>query len=1215
MYHINLDSAVGENMNLLNINAKDLNILGNSNEKGKIDYSFLVNEGDILEGVVSDNNKVCINVNGKEIKVDNSSIGKDNIGDSKKYQVLNRSKDKLVLQEIKENNGVNKKIDINSKINSAEIKQDYFTQEIKKSISDAKSAIANNDMEQQLTEKLDKSVIVMSPEDLRALEEEGKSIEDMDIEEIHKKISKINREKVEKENTNCGIVDKNVDNLQSLQNTMTISQNNVDNSAQKGDIVRENKYQCGILIENTDFKQKFNNKINIDFISEDGEIIENNIDGESIGKESLEIVDKLFEDIKTSDKETVGDARNEGFVTKDAIKYLIINDLEPTLENIYKAKYAGKNIVTRNISDEDFEQLRSQVDEVITNAGYEVNDENIKVAKWLIENDIPITEDTLIKYNKLQDLNKYTVDDVNRIANEYIEENVPIKDMYINYVDDNVIEDTINNIGIITDEAIENTIKDSKTINLNELLASQREIDSSLYNETIKENKKSFGIFENKNHKGKYINLDRIMTNLDEMETRRAIDVQVVTARRQLEEVRLKLTLESGRKLALKGFNIATEELTNVVEELKNIERKYNDNYPEELKDNFEGQKLYDDTNSKVTDIKEMSGYVLSSTYSIKEKITLQGIYDEGSKADYLEFSNLDFKVSRRNTEKFNETFETIMTMPRKDMGDSINKAFRNIDDILDDLGLEVNELNQRAVRILGYNSMDITKENIEEVKLYDYQVNNAIDNLKPTTVVELIRQDKNPLNMTIEELNNEIDNINSQNTDKAEENYSKYLWRLDRQNGLTSDEREAFIGIYRLLNQVQKSDGAVIGATINAGQEVTLNNLLTASRTRKSKGVNVNVDNNMGMTETITREGKTIDAQINTAFTNTKIKLSRGLVRQVSETITPEIIDWAKEEKVDILNMSMEKLIGFIKSKEELNEKLDKEYYIDKLNAIKDIADKSSEVVKLLTSAGMETSINNILAAADTLNGNGVTGTIKKLNKKNNKDDVLKTDINRKTVAEIKSQISETVAGVMEHLDDKGALIDDYEEINNQVRSIVKAYSGHYGSSNMSIEELRAISRNMNFATNMSKKECYDIPLIISENEDGINVTNINLTVIRNTDKKQVVINIDSDQLGRIEAKFNYKNNAIKGLILGDNTQGIEALKNNYNSLKEKALEDDINIKQLDYGINNKINYTFTVNHNKIDETEVTTKKLYSLSKAMILNIKETEQQLLAKS
>ncbi len=42
-----------------------------------------------------------------------------------------------------------------------------------------------------------------------------------------------------------------------------------------------------------------------------------------------------------------------------------------------------------------------------------------------------------------------------------------------------------------------------------------------------------------------------------------------------------------------------------------------------------------------------------------------------------------------------------MMTAPRKDMGDSIQKAFRNVDDILEDLGLETNDSNRRAVRIL----------------------------------------------------------------------------------------------------------------------------------------------------------------------------------------------------------------------------------------------------------------------------------------------------------------------------------------------------------------------------------------------------------------------------------------------------------------------------------------------------------------------------------
>ena len=207
----------------------------------------------------------------------------------------------------------------------------------------------------------------------------------MDIEEIYQKITKINKEKLKTSNTNCGIVDKNVDNILNLQNNIGILGNNGDNSIVNKDIVRENKYQCGVLIENTDFIQKFQDKIKIDFINENGEIVE------TPTNDTLEMVDKLFEEVD-------GEIVEEGFVTKDVAKYLIINKLEPTMENIYKAKYAGKNIVIHNIAEEDFEALKEQVSNIIVDSGYEVTEENLEVSKWLIEHDIPLCKDTFDKY-------------------------------------------------------------------------------------------------------------------------------------------------------------------------------------------------------------------------------------------------------------------------------------------------------------------------------------------------------------------------------------------------------------------------------------------------------------------------------------------------------------------------------------------------------------------------------------------------------------------------------------------------------------------------------------------------------------------------------------------------------------------------------------------------------------------------------------------------
>ena len=62
--------------------------------------------------------------------------------------------------------------------------------------------------------------------------------------------------------------------------------------------------------------------------------------------------------------------------------------------------------------------------------------------------------------------------------------------------------------------------------------------------------------------------------------------------------------------------------------------------------------------------------------------------------------------------------YETLMTSPRADMGDSISKAFQNVDDILKELQIETSESNRRAVRILAYNSTNITEENIKQIKM-----------------------------------------------------------------------------------------------------------------------------------------------------------------------------------------------------------------------------------------------------------------------------------------------------------------------------------------------------------------------------------------------------------------------------------------------------------------------------------------------------------------
>ena len=89
---------------------------------------------------------------------------------------------------------------------------------------------------------------------------------------------------------------------------------------------------------------------------------------------------------------------------------------------------------------------------------------------------------------------------------------------------------------------------------------------------------------------------------------------------------------------------------------------------------------------------------VLGKTIGQAEQTTLQ---------EMSEISNVEAN------EQLAKNYEAVGTQVRRDLGDSMTKAFQNVDVILDDLGLDRTSENQRAVRILAYNQMEITKESV----------------------------------------------------------------------------------------------------------------------------------------------------------------------------------------------------------------------------------------------------------------------------------------------------------------------------------------------------------------------------------------------------------------------------------------------------------------------------------------------------------------------
>lgn len=326
-----------------------------------------------------------------------------------------------------------------------------------------------------------------------------------------------------------------------------------------------------------------------------------------------------------------------------------------------------------------------------------------------------------------------------------------------------------------------------------------------------------------------------------------------VAARRQLEEIRLRMTAEVNIKLLKSGFSIDTAPMEKLVEALRQAEKQLAEQYfPEDSMAVEKYQSLHRAENV----IGELPGLPAE----------VLGTFAEGQSTRSLEEFHQAGKALQDTYSKAGESYETLMTVPRRDMGDSIRKAFANVDNLLGDMGRELTEENRRAVRILGYNRMEITAENLEKVKEADRQVQTVVEKLTPAATLKMIRDGFNPLEKTFPQLEQYFEQLPEEYKQESE-SYSRFLYGLERNHEITPEERESYIGVYRLVRQIEKTDGAAIGALVNTRARLHFSNLLSAVRSGRFRSLDARVGDELGTVAELVRKGESISEQIGKAF------------------------------------------------------------------------------------------------------------------------------------------------------------------------------------------------------------------------------------------------------------------------------------------------------------------------------------------------------------
>ena len=526
--------------------------------------------------------------------------------------------------------------------------------------------------------------------------------------------------------------------------------------------------------------------------------------------------------------------------------YLMNNGLAPTVENLYKAEYAYSGAQSGvKLTDSQWSDLKTQLEGRLDGAGIESTDEMFEELRKLVEAGTAITDKSLEIYKQAGEAGELigavnNQDEKGQDAVLIFEEAVADKmaaamvDGYeaqeVNLSDEPVVWKRAANSIDILDRVTADAL--TEFLNNDEYERNLEGLENAIENVRVDGNAKG-----------------EILSGLNPLDYYRILPEGLsaessIHTLRCLEQIRLKLTFESAYVLEKNGISVNTEGLSKLVEELEKLEQTYGmDNTSENDDDRTGSNGLLKgiDSGSTQNDYRrfmyELGVLKTAPCAAIGDAVSRNEATGKND-TSLADIENAAFRMQRKY-ESAGEAYETMGTQVRTDLGDKLGNAVAaSTENILKELKLEDTQENRRAVRILAYNSMDITMERLERVKEIDAAVNNLFDRLTPDIALEMIRAGSDVMNMDIKKLSDEVDTRRQNKENVSTQKFSEFLYEQDKKGTISADDREHYMALYTIINKLTKDDGKAAGQLVNQELDSTLGNLVTSYMIEKGAGI-----------------------------------------------------------------------------------------------------------------------------------------------------------------------------------------------------------------------------------------------------------------------------------------------------------------------------------------------------------------------------------------
>ncbi|MBQ7149235.1 MAG: hypothetical protein IJR96_10875 [Pseudobutyrivibrio sp.] len=742
----------------------------------------------------------------------------------------------------------------------------------------------------------------------------------------------------------------------------------------------------------------------------------------------------------------------------EAQAFLVKNDLEPTITNIYNATYSAPVKAEEAIGTAEIDQLIKDlgdtIDSIIESADNTEPQMDLKdIVATMLKQDVPITK-------------------------EHLEYMVGLQ----NYEKPN-------------DEQLENAIED--------IVAEGKEPTEAYLLPG-------------------YSLMDQAKKTFAEIMGMDVNDLPSVTAQRQLTEIQLTMTVEATFTMMKNGIDVNTSDLSDLLDKLKLQETNLLQILmrAENKEATNANVNLFKQVMNSIADVKEAPAATLGRFSNINAE-TFSYVH-EVSVSVTAEYSRMEM------------TYEAVGTEVRRDLGDSINKAFQNVDDILADLDIEATESSEKAVRILAYNQMEINAESVTSMKGSYEMVSRTFKSMTPAVVAEMIKRGDNPLDMKMSDLKQKAQEIKAEmGSDSEEESFSKFLWKAEHNSEITEAEREAYIGVYRLLHQVEKSDGAAIGALISQGAEVTLRNLMTAVRSSKHIGREYEINDKFGQLDEMVVKDLSITEQIEKVFLTDRC-------RDAKEAMSPAKMNELGEAK--ILDMNPDE---FATAMEESIDEASEEAYIKYVTEeVKTAYSKdSSNVENILQQFNIPNSANMINAVESLLQSG--TSVYKDLygraSKLQNRD------------MDIEDLINEAYSRFEEACHNQDAMKEAEEALGDLAERVMSTMMETEDVRTIDLDDMKLVIQQTKAIRQMAdSSETYRIPIKLQDE-----VADMNLRIVRGEMETGLIkMAVYLQSTGNIQTTFHYEAGQVNAKVECDTAEMRQRLLEQSDFIAEKLSE-----------------------------------------------------------